>query len=188
MKTTKPNTWKDFIACTEYLINNGYVSRDRIACTGGSAGGILVGRAVTERPDLFKAAVPTVGSMNPLRMEFSPNGPGNIPEFGTVKIEEEFRALMEMDSYHNTVKGEKYPAFLITTGFNDPRVISWVPAKFAAKMQSFNGSANPVLLKVDYKTGHFGGEITSERFRNTADIYSFVLWQCGHPDFQPGSN
>jgi prolyl oligopeptidase len=187
-KTTKPNTWKDFIACGEYLVNNGYTSKDKLAGTGGSAGGILIGRAITERPDLFRVAVPQVGSMNPLRMEFSPNGPVNIPEFGTVTIEEEFKALKEMDSYQHLEKGVNYPATLITTGFNDPRVISWVPAKFAAKMQNVNSSANPVLLHVDYSTGHFGGETMSDRFKNLADIYSFIMWQCGNPDFQPKAN
>lgn len=187
-KTTKPNTWKDFIACGDYLVNNGYTSKDKLAGTGGSAGGILIGRAITERPDLFKVAVPQVGSMNPLRMEFSPNGPVNVPEFGTVTIEEEYRALKEMDSYENLIEGEKYPATLITTGFNDPRVISWVPAKFAAKMQFANTSDNPILLHVDFSTGHFGGETMSSRFKNISDVYSFILWQCGDPEFQPKAN
>jgi len=187
-KTTKPNTWKDFIACGEYLVNNGYTSNDKLAGTGTSAGGVLIGRAITERPDLFKVAIPQVGCLNTLRGEFSPNGPVNIPEFGTVTIEEEFKALKEMDSYLHLKPGEKYPATLITTGFNDPRVISWIPGKFAAKMQSINSSGNPVLLKVDYSTGHFGGETMSDYFKNLSDIYSFIMWQCGDPDFQPKAN
>jgi prolyl oligopeptidase len=187
-KTTKPNTWKDFIACAEYLIDNGYTTKEKLAGTGTSAGGIMIGRAITERPDLFKVAIPKVGSMNTLRGEFSPNGPINIPEFGTVAIEEEYRALKEMDSYEHIVKGEKYPAALVTTGFNDPRVISWIPAKFAAKLQNESGSGNPVLLHVDYSTGHFGGETMTEYFKNLSDIYSFIMWQCGDPDFQPKAN
>lgn len=187
-KTTKPNTWKDFIACGDYLVNNGYTSKERLAGTGASAGGILIGRAITERPDLFKAAVPMVGCLNTLRAEFSPNGPVNIPEFGTVAIEEEYKALKEMDAYEHLREGEKYPATLITTGFNDPRVISWIPAKFAAKMQNVNTSENPVLLHVDYSTGHFGGETMSDYFKNLSDTYSFILWQCGHPDFQQKVN
>lgn len=186
-KTTKPNTWKDFIACAEYLVNNGYTSKEKLAGTGTSAGGILIGRAITERPDLFKVAIPKVGCLNTLRGEFSPNGPVNIPEFGTVTIEEEYKALKEMDSYLHLKEGEKYPASLITTGFYDPRVISWIPAKFAAKMQNCNGSANPILLHVDYSTGHFGGETMSEYFKNLSDICSFIMWQCGSPDFQPGN-
>ena len=187
-KTTKPNTWKDFIACGEYLVNNGYTSNDKLAGTGTSAGGILIGRAITERPDLFRVAIPQVGCLNTLRGEFSPNGPVNIPEFGTVAIEEEYKALKEMDSYLHLKSGEKYPATLITTGFNDPRVISWIPGKFAAKMQNVSSSGNPVLLKVDYSTGHFGGETMSDYFKNLSDIYSFIMWQCGNPDFQPKAN
>lgn len=187
-KTTKPNTWKDFIACGDYLVNNGYTSKDKLAGSGTSAGGILIGRAITERPDLFKVAIPKVGCLNTIRGEFSPNGPVNIPEFGTVTIEEEYKALKEMDAYEHIIPGEKYPATLVTTGFNDPRVISWIPAKFAAKLQNENGSANPVLLQVDYSTGHFGGETMTDYFENISDIYSFIMWQCGHPDFQPKAN
>lgn len=187
-KTTKPNTWKDFIACAEYLIDNNYTSKSKLAGTGTSAGGIMIGRTITERPDLFKAAIPKVGCMNTLRAEFSPNGPVNIPEFGTVTIEEEYKALKDMDSYFHLKKGEHYPATLITTGFYDPRVISWIPAKFAAKMQNDNASGNPVLLHVDYSTGHFGGETMSEYFKNLSDELSFILWQCGNQEFQPGVN
>lgn len=184
-KQTKPNTWKDFIACAEYLVDNNYTSKERLAGSGASAGGIMIGRAITERPDLFRAAVPQVGSLNTIRAEFSPNGPVNIPEFGTVAIEEEYLALYEMDAYMHIKNGGKYPATLITTGYNDPRVISWIPGKFAAKLQNYNKSEFPVLLKVDFTTGHFGGEKMSDYFKNIADIYSFVLWQCGNPDFQP---
>lgn len=187
-KLTKPNTWKDFIACSQYLVDNKYTSKDRLAGSGTSAGGILIGRAMTERPDLFKVAIPKVGSMNTIRGEFSPNGPANIPEFGTVEIEEEYYALKEMDSYEHLVKGEKYPATLITTGYNDPRVISWIPGKFAARLQEYNASDNPVLLDVDYSTGHFGGETMTEYFKNLSNIYGFIMWQCGDPDFQPVSN
>lgn len=183
-KSTKPNTWKDFNACTEWLIENKYTSSEKLGISGASAGGILIGRAITERPDLYKVAIPKVGCMNPLRLEFSPNGPVNIPEFGTVTIEEEFKALLEMDAYHHIQKGVKYPAQLITTGFNDPRVSSYNPAKFAAKMQAENGSQNPVFLYVDYVAGHFGGSTVDERFAQMAKEYAFLLWQCGDEEFQ----
>ena len=183
-KTTKPNTWKDFNACAEYLIQNKYVSDKKLAISGGSAGGILIGRAVTERPDLYRVAIPTVGIMNALRMEFDPNGPANIAEFGTIKDETEFKALLEMDSYHQIKKGVKYPALLVTTGFNDPRVSSYNPAKFAAKMQNENDSKNPVFLDVNYDAGHFGGSTRDEYFKEESKKIAFILWQCGHPDFQ----
>ncbi|KQT18532.1 hypothetical protein ASG31_07385 [Chryseobacterium sp. Leaf404] len=183
-KATKPNTWKDLNSSAEYLIKNKYTSAEKLGITGASAGGIMVGRAITSRPDLYKVAIPKVGCLNALRMEFSPNGPANIPEFGTVKDEKEFKAILEMDAYQHIKKGEKYPAQLITTGFNDPRVESYIPAKFAAKMQNCNASPNPVLLYVDYKAGHFGGSTVDEQFRQIAVEYGFFLWQTGDPSFQ----
>ena len=183
-KTTKPNTWKDFNACAEWLIKNKYTSPDKFGVSGASAGGILIGRAITERPDLYKVAIPKVGCLNAVRMEFSPNGPVNTPEFGTVTIEEEFKALLEMDAFHHIKKGVKYPAQLITTGFNDPRVDSFIPAKFAAKMQNENSSQNPVFLYVDYNAGHFGGSTMDEYYGQMAKEYAFLLWQCGDPEFQ----
>ncbi|MBS1571187.1 MAG: S9 family peptidase [Bacteroidetes bacterium] len=183
-KATKPNTWKDFNACAEWLIKNKYTSADKFGISGASAGGILIGRAITERPDLYKVAIPKVGCLDAIRMEFSPNGPVNTPEFGTVTKEDEFKALLEMDAYQHIQKGVKYPAQLITTGFNDPRVDSYIPAKFAAKMQNDNGSQNPVYLYVDYSAGHFGGSTMDEQFAQQAKEYAFLLWQCGDKEFQ----
>lgn len=184
-KTNKPNTWKDFNACAEYLIQNKFTSVEKLGCTGGSAGGILIGRAITERPDLYKVAIPSVGALNMLRMENSPNGPANVPEFGTVKDSIECMALIEMDAMTHVKKSTNYPAQLIKTGFNDPRVASWIPAKFAAAMQNANTSANPVLLDVNYNAGHFGGTTVDEKNQEIAREIAFLLWQCGHPEFQP---
>lgn len=184
-KATKPNTWKDLIACAEYLVDNNYTSKGKIAINGGSAGGILIGRALTERPDLFGAAIPEVGCLNPMRQEFSPNGPVNIPEFGTIKDSAECLALYEMDSYHHIMDGDMYPATLITAGMNDPRVIVWQPAKFAARLQAANASDNPILLLVDFKSGHGIGDSKTTYYESIADKQSFALWQTGHPDFNP---
>ncbi len=184
-KTTKPNTWKDLIACTEYMIDEGYTNAEKTVAYSRSAGGILVGGAMTERPDLFKAVIPGVGAMNNVRMEFSPNGKVNIPEFGTMEIEEEAKALLAMDSYHNLKEGTNYPATLVTAGFNDPRVIVWQPAKFAAKLQKVNTSKNPMLLKIDYEAGHGMCNTKDKAYDDIADILSFALWQVGHKDFQP---
>ncbi len=183
-KATKPNTWKDANACTEWLIKNKYTSTDRMGIEGRSAGGIMVGRAITERPDLYRVAFPHVGALNTLREEFTPNGPVNIPEFGTVKDPEEFKALMAMDAHYHTKKGDKYPAQLITTGFNDPRVSSYIPAKYAAGMQAANASERPIFLDVDYSAGHFGGSTMDEFRRQLAREYAFFLWQVGRPEFQ----
>lgn len=184
-KSTKPNTWKDLIALTVYLQKESYSSPAHTAIVGGSAGGILVGRAMTERPDLYKAVLPLVGAMNNVRMELSPNGPGNIPEFGTVEDSVEFLGLLEMDSYHHLEEGVNYPATLSTAGMNDPRVIAWQPGKFAAKLQACNASDNPQLFLVDYKSGHGIGNTKSKSWENWADYFSFAFWQTGHPDFKP---
>ena len=188
-KTTKPNTWKDFISSAEYLIKKGYTSADKLAGTGTSAGGILISRAVTERPDLFAAIVCNVGVANALRVEFSPNGPVNTPEFGTVQDASEAQALAEMDGVQHVKAGVKYPAVLGVAGWNDPRVVPWQPGKFVAAMQAASTSGKPALLKVNYDNGHF----TEEKivtFRNFAGQYAFMLWQTGHKEFQPtkGSN
>ena len=182
-KTTKPNTWKDFISCAEYLVQKGYTSPEHIGATGTSAGGILISRSITERPDLFSAVVCNVGCANAMRMEFTANGPVNIPEFGTVKDSIECRALFEMDGLQHVVKGTKYPALLSVGGWNDPRVDSWEPGKFAAALQHASGSGKPALMKVNYDSGHFTEDKTV-RFRDYADQFAFLMWQCGHPAFQ----
>ena len=184
-KTTKPNTWKDLIACTEYLIDKKYTSSKKVAIYSASAGGILIGRAMTERPDLFAVAIPEVGSLNSLRSEFSPNGPINIPEFGTVKDSIGFFGLHEMDAYQHIVDGVNYPASLITAGINDPRVTYWEPAKFAARLQAANASDKPILFSVDFESGHGMGDSKTIYYESMADIASFFLWQTGHMEFQP---
>jgi prolyl oligopeptidase len=183
-KTTKPNTWKDLIASAEYLIAQNYTSPKKIAINGGSAGGILIGRAMTERPDLFAVAIPEVGCLNPLRAEESPNGPVNVPEFGTVKDSIEFLALMEMDSYLHVKDGENYPATLVTAGINDPRVIAWQPGKFAARLQAASASGEPVLFLADFNAGHGIGDSKSKQYESLSDILTFAFWQTDHPDFQ----
>jgi prolyl oligopeptidase len=182
-KTTKPNTWKDFISCAEYLIAQGFTNASKLSGTGTSAGGILISRSITERPDLFSAAICNVGCANTMRGEFSSNGPVNIPEFGTVKDSVECKALYEMDGMQHVKEGVKYPAVICVGGWNDSRVVAWQPGKFAAAMQNSTASGKPVLMKVNYENGHFT-EDREVTWANFADQYSFVMWQCGHPDFQ----
>lgn len=188
-KKTKPNTWKDLIACTEYLIDEKYTSPNHIAIRSGSAGGIMVGRAMTERPDLFKAVVSESGQMNPFRSEFRDGGDGgNNKEYGSVKNEEECEALIEMDPYLNIQdKGVNYPATLLTAGENDPRIPMWIPGKFAMRLKE-SDTKNPVLFKVNYKSGHYGSDNVEEKIKQWANIYSFILWQTGHPDYQLKNN
>jgi prolyl oligopeptidase len=182
-KATKPNTWKDFIACAEYLVQHKYTSPRRLIGEGTSAGGILIGRAMTERPDLFAVAVNDVPVSNPLRGENRPNGLMDAKEFGTAKDSIEANGLIEMDAYLHVLKGVKYPAVLAVTGFNDTRVPFWQPAKLVAKMQDLNPGNPPVMMLVSYESGHWSNEklIT---FRNYAYRYAFALWQAGHKDFQ----
>lgn len=179
----KPNTWRDAIACAEELIRQGYTKAAMLTLTGTSAGGIMVGRAATERPDLFAGAISRVASSNTLRGETMPGGPANIPEFGTVKDEQGFRNLFEMDSYHHVVDGTKYPAWMLTTGLTDPRVSPWQAAKLAARLQE--ASRSPALLRIETQAGHGAGTTRTMRDAEEADIYSFVLWRAGLPEWQP---
>lgn len=185
-KETKANTWKDLIDCTEYLIKEKYTYKDKVAIWGASAGGITVGRAMTERPDLFKVVIAEVGSLNMIRDEATPNP--QPKEFGTVKDPKEFKALLEMDAYHHIKKGVKYPATFITGGINDQRVIVWEPVKFAAKLMANDSSNNPTLLKVDFEGGHAGNVPVAQRYANLGDMFAFAFWQLGHPDYQPKEN
>jgi prolyl oligopeptidase len=184
-KATKPNTWRDAIAATEWLIAQRFTAPDRVGIYGGSAGGILVGRAITERPDLFAAAVPSVGTMDTLRFETSANGAANIPEFGTVKKEDEFRALLAMSSYHHVRDGTKYPAVMLVHGVNDIRVDVWQSSKFASRLATASTSGKPVLMRLDYEAGHGQGSTRAQLQERTADVYTFMLWQFGVPEFQP---
>lgn len=184
MKAKKPNTWKDFIACSEYLISQKYTSSSKLIGNGVSMGGVLIGRAITERPDLYAVAIAEVGMTNALRSEITPNGPNQIPEIGTLKNEEDTKNLIEMDAQSKVKEGVKYPAVIIRTGMNDSRVEPWEPGKFAAILQKDSASEKPVLLYVNYENGHFTSDF-DVIFKEYADIYSFALWQVGHPKFQP---
>ncbi|MBK1896144.1 prolyl oligopeptidase family serine peptidase [Chryseobacterium paridis] len=182
-KNTKPNSWKDLIDCTEYLIKEKYSSKEKIAIWGASAGGITVGRAMTERPDLFKAVILEVGMVNAVRDEIAPNS--NIEEFGSVKDPAEFKDLLEMDAYLHIKKGIKYPSTLITGGINDERVAVWEPAKFAAKLIKDDESKNPILLQVDFEGGHGNNTAIIHAHSNLSDIFAFAAWQLGIPGYQP---
>ncbi|MEM9824453.1 MAG: prolyl oligopeptidase family serine peptidase [Bacteroidota bacterium] len=182
-KETKPNTWKDLIACTEYMIKEKYTSNQHTAIWSASAGGILVGRAMTERPDLYAVAIPEVGMMNTLRFEQTPNGANNVKEFGAIENPEECKALYEMDAYLHLKPDTQYPSTLITAGINDPRVIVWQPAKFAAKLQACQSSKHPILFLVNYDSGHGAGDTVDQQYESIANVYSFAFWQMKHPEY-----
>ncbi|SHH94233.1 oligopeptidase B Serine peptidase. MEROPS family S09A [Chryseobacterium oranimense] len=185
-KETKANSWKDLIACAQYLIDKKFTSAKKIAILGGSAGGITTGRAMTERPDLFGAVIIEAGVLNALRSEKNGIGGTDVSEYGSVNNPKEFRGILEMDAYQHIKKGVKYPATLICTGINDPRIAPWQSTKFVAKLLADNKSNKPVLLKIDYEGGHGGGAIPiKQRYSNLSDIFAFAFWQLGHPDYQP---
>lgn len=183
-KATKPNTWKDLITCTEHLISKKYTSPSKIALWGASAGGICIGRAITERPDLYAAAIIKVGALNTLRAELGTNGANNIKEFGTVKDSLEFQSLLKMDSYHAVKEGTAYPALYLVAGLNDARIAAWQTTKFAAKIENATSSDNPILMFIDPEGGHGFNKTQLKKNKELANIVSFALWQTGHPDYQ----
>jgi prolyl oligopeptidase len=182
-KQTKPNTWKDLIACAEHLVRTGVTTPRLLGIAGWSAGGITVGRAFTERPDLFAAAAPGVGVLDAVRAETEANGPANIAEFGTVKDASEFRALLAMSAYHHVRPGVRYPAVILPHGANDRRVAVWHSAKMAAALQAADPAA-PVLLNVDFAAGHGRGSSAEQRLSTFADTLAFMLWRFGEPGFE----
>ena len=184
-QATKPNSWKDLNAAAEYLIEQGWTQPTRLAIWGGSAGGLLVGRALTDRPDLYAAVVPMVGALDMVRMETTPNGVPNIPEFGTRTNEAGFRALLEMSTYHQVRDGVAYPAVLLTHGVNDPRVEVWHTTKTAARLKAATASERPVLMRLDYASGHGVGNTRSQVLDERADMFAFLLWQMGMPGWSP---
>jgi prolyl oligopeptidase len=184
-KLTKANTWRDLIDCCEMLVQEKWTSPGHLAIQGGSAGGITVGRALTERPDLFTAVISNVGMSNTLRAEFEQNGPTNIDEFGTVTDRDGYLGLKAMDAYHAVKDGTPYPAVLLTTGMTDPRVPPWQVAKMTARLQKATSSGNPILLRVDFDAGHGIGSTRTQFDEQRADEYGFVLWRAGVPGFQP---
>ena len=185
IKTTKPNSWKDLIACTEYLIGNQYTNSDQVALWGASAGGVTLGRAITERPELFKAAFIRAGVLNALRREFGTNGDSNTKEYGTVKDSLGFKGLLAMDAYHHIQKYQKYPSLYLTAGMNDARVPVWQSSKFAARLIQEGDPDNLVLFDTDFEGGH-GFEASPDKVSlELAKVMTFLLWQTGHPEYQP---
>jgi len=173
----KPNTWRDLIAVCEELCAQKYTSPEHLGIGGRSAGGITVGRAMTERPDLFAAVFDGVGWSNPLRYVVEQNGYGEEPEWGAINDPAGYRALKSIDSYQAVKDGTPYPAVLLTTGVTDPRVAPFHVAKMAARLQAATTSGRPILLRVDFDAGHGIGSTRAQQDREAADTYAFLLWQ-----------
>ena len=174
LKKTKPNTWRDLIDCARWLIANRWTSPERLVIQGKSAGGITVGRAMTEAPELFAGAILRVPAVNTTRLHLSPAGPANFPEFGNPDIPEEFGYLVEMDAYLHVQNSGRYPPALFTAGLNDGRIPVWVPAKMAARLQ--DASFNPAVLRVETEGGHGLGATRDQENAEKADIFAFAWW------------
>jgi prolyl oligopeptidase len=175
MKLQKQNVFDDFIGAAEWLIANKYTSPARLAISGGSNGGLLVGAAVNQRPDLFRAAVPQVGVMDMLRFQKFTIGWNWIADYGSSDNPEEFQALYHYSPLHNLVSGVTYPATLITTADHDDRVVPAHSFKYAATLQQAASPANPAVIRIDTQSGH-GASNTSKALDTAADIYSFLMY------------
>lgn len=181
----KQNTFDDFAAILEHLVEQGYTKPERLGIIGGSNGGLLMGAIITQHPLLQRAVVSEVGVYDMLRNELTPNGQFNIPEYGTVKNAEQFKVLYGYSPYQHVEKGTSYPAVLLTTGVNDPRVAPWQSKKFAAKLQADTDSGLPILLRVSYAAGHGIGSSLEERIELTTDVYTFLEYELGMQSVQP---
>jgi len=177
--TNKQNVFDDFIACARYLIEHKYTNPKKLAIEGGSNGGLLMGAALTQHPELFRAVVCHVGVLDMLRVELHPNGAFNVTEYGTVKDKKQFEALYGYSPYHHVKDGAAYPAVLFLTGENDPRVDPANSRKMAARVQSASSSRQPVLLRVSFDSGHGIGTSLKERIAQQSDVYAFLFAQLG---------
>ena len=177
--TRKQNVFDDFIAAAEWLIANKYTSSSKLAVSGSSNGGLLVGAVVTQRPELFGAALPNVGVMDMLRFARFTIGWAWIDDYGSVEKADEFAALHKYSPYHNVKQGLKYPATMVTTGDHDDRVVPGHSFKFAAALQAAQAGESPVLIRVDVRAGHGAGKPTAKIIEMVADRWAFLVKSLG---------
>ena len=176
MLENKQNVFDDFISAAEYLIDKGYTSPEKLAISGGSNGGLLVGACMTQRPDLFAVALPAVGVMDMLRYHLFTIGWGWSVEYGNSDNEQQFGYIYKYSPLHNIRKGECYPATLITTSDHDDRVVPAHSFKFAAQLQYAQGCETPVLIRIETNAGHGAGKPTSKRIDEAADKLAFLFY------------
>jgi prolyl oligopeptidase len=180
-KMSKQNVFNDFIAAAEYLIEKNYTSKSYLAIRGGSNGGLLVGACMTQRPDLFKVAIPQVGVLDMLRYNKFTAGAGWAYDYGTAEDSPEmFDYLRKYSPLHALKKGTEYPATMVTTGDHDDRVVPAHSYKFAATLQEDQAGDAPVLIRIDRNAGHGAGKSTAAMIQENADIFSFILFQMNY--------
>jgi prolyl oligopeptidase len=180
MLLKKQNVFDDFIGAAEYLIKNKFTSKDYLAIAGGSNGGLLVGACMTQRPDLFKVALPAVGVLDMLRFHKFTIGWAWVVEYGSSeRNEEEFKNLLKYSPLHNLKSGVQYPATLVKTADHDDRVVPAHSFKFISELQAKHKGNNPVLIRIDEKAGHGAGKPTSKLIDEWADTWAFVLYNMG---------
>ena len=179
MKENKQNVFDDFIAAAEYLVREGYTSPERLAIAGGSNGGLLVGAAMTQRSDLFGAALPAVGVMDMLRFHKFTIGWAWVSDYGSSDDPEGFRYLSAYSPYHNLTPDTCYPSTLVTTADHDDRVVPGHSFKFAARLQAVQACAHPVLIRIETKAGHGAGKPTDKRIAEAADRWAFLVETLG---------
>ncbi|MFN5135423.1 MAG: prolyl oligopeptidase family serine peptidase [Chitinophagaceae bacterium] len=179
MLDKKQNVFDDFIGAAEYLIANNYTNKGKIAIRGGSNGGLLVGACMTQRPDLFRVALPAVGVMDMLRYHLFTIGWAWAVEYGRSDSAEQFKYLIKYSPLHNFKDGTSYPATLVTTADHDDRVVPAHSFKFAARLQEAHSGTSPVLIRIETKAGHGAGKPTSKQIEEAADVWSFVLYNMG---------
>jgi prolyl oligopeptidase len=177
--TKKQNVFDDFYACEKYLVDSKVTTADKLAIMGGSNGGLLMGATLVQHPEAARAVISLVGIYDMLRVELSPNGAFNVTEYGTVKKEDQFRALYAYSPFHNVKDGTAYPSVMMLTGANDPRVDPYHSRKFTARLQAATSSGRPVLLRTSDATGHGIGTPLAAEIEEDADIYAFLLRELG---------
>ena len=175
-KLKKQNVFDDFIAAAEYLISEKYTSSEKLAISGGSNGGLLVGACMTQRPELYKVAFPAVGVLDMLRYHKFTAGAGWAFDYGTADDNAEmFNYLLKYSPYHALKAGADYPATMVTTADHDDRVVPAHSFKFAARLQEYNKGSNPVLIRIDTKAGHGAGKSTAMVIAEQTDKWSFMF-------------
>ncbi|MBD3184342.1 prolyl oligopeptidase family serine peptidase, partial [Candidatus Poribacteria bacterium] len=174
-KLNKQNVFDDFIAAAEWLIENKYTCTEKLAVGGGSNGGLLIGACMTQRPDLFGVCLPSVGVLDMLRFHKFTIGWAWVSDYGSPDDPEEFKALMAYSPYHNIKPGTEYPPTLIMTGDHDDRVFPAHSFKFAVALQNAHSGSNPILIRIQTKTGHGAGKPTAIVIQELADRWAFVV-------------